>query len=293
MGPKKGEISKPPTRLGRWMARLPAGKLLYPLYLAKQLDTVEERYASTLLPEAFEGLKLAYVSDIHYGVLLEKDRVRNVMERLNAMDADVVILGGDYGQDAKTSMEFFQIAPGFHAREGVIGAIGNHDGAAPKERAGVMEAMRRAGVTPLVNDVWRLRRAEKTIAFAATDDFRGGQPDLEKVSAQCQGADFIIFCPHSPDILPDAYRLPGGPFFQLAICGHTHGGQVALFGHAIKSSSIYGDRYRSGWYREAGVDILVSNGVGTSGLPVRLGARPQIHKLTLTRKNREADKEER
>ena len=75
--------------------------------------------------------------------------------------------------------------------------------------------------------------------------------------------------------------MPGGPFFQLALCGHTHGGQVVLFNRALKSPSDYGEKYRTGWKKENGVDIMISNGVGTSFLPVRLGARPQIHLITL------------
>ncbi|HUM61301.1 MAG TPA: metallophosphoesterase, partial [Clostridia bacterium] len=68
------------------------------------------------------------------------------------------------------------------------------------------------------------------------------------------------------------------------ICGHTHGGQIVFFGRSLHSSSEYGDRYRSGWYREQGADILVSEGVGTSILPMRVGTRSQIHRLILRNK---------
>ncbi len=66
-----------------------------------------------------------------------------------------------------------------------------------------------------------------------------------------------------------------------AICGHTHGGQVALFNRGVISSSKHGDRYRTGHIVENQTPILVSNGVGTSTMPVRLGAMPQIHHITL------------
>ncbi len=93
----------------------------------------------------------------------------------------------------------------------------------------------------------------------------------------------MIYTPHSPDILPSA--LKQGHFdFALVLTGHTHGGQVAPFGHTIHSSSRYGDRYRSGWIEEGGKQIFISNGVGTSLLPVRLGAPAQIHRITLRKK---------
>ena len=268
--------------LGRLMAKLPSSwPLLYPIFLAAQLDAVEETYASARWPKEFDGLKVAYVSDIHYGSLLGEDRVRRLSERVNALHADVVLLGGDYGEHSDGAVAFFKLKPGFKAKIAVLGAFGNHDRTLPEENVEkIAQAMRQDGVIPVLNDAYLLTRNGKQIAFASTDDFFNGTPNLEKVAKLCAKADFTLFFPHNPDILPETQKLPGGPFYQLAICGHTHGGQVSVCGKAIKSSSIYGNRYLSGWFKE-GADILVSNGVGTSGLPVRLGARPQIHLLTM------------
>ena len=275
--------------LGKALARLPANTpLLYPLYLARHLDTVKEDYASPQLPSAFNGMTIAYVSDIHFGALLGEDRVRSLVRRVNEWRADVLILGGDYGENAEGALAFWRLRPGFRAKECVVAALGNHDRTEPEALLPqILDAMRRDGVTPLVNDALLLHRGDSTLALASADDFFMGKPDLEKTARRCAGADFTIFFPHNPDLLPETYVLPGGAFFQLALCGHTHGGQVAVFGHAVKSSSDYGDRYRSGWYRERGVDILVTNGVGTSGLPVRLGARPQVHLITLKQRAEE------
>ena len=269
--------------LGRLLAMLPSSSpLIYPIYLAARLDIVEETYSSSQWPEEFDGLKIAYASDIHYGVLFKEDRVRNLVRQVNALNADLVLLGGDYGQDSDGAVEFFQLKPGFTAKIAVLAAFGNHDRYKPENNLyRIIQGMRRDGVTPVLNDVFTVRRNGKIIAFASTDDCYSGRPTLNKVAHQCAKADFTVFFPHNPDTLPETYHMHGGPFYQLAICGHTHGGQVSVKGHAIKSSSVYGDRFLSGWYHEHGTDILVSNGVGTSGLPVRLGARPQIHLLTM------------
>ena len=271
--------------LGRQMARLPSGcPLLYPLYLASRLDTVEEIFLSPLLPPAFDGWKIGYVSDIHYGALLREDRVRTLAERVNAWQADVLLLGGDYGEDALGAAAFWQLHPGFRAKACVAATVGNHDRTPPEgSLQAILSAMEADGVTPAVNDAVRLEKDGATLALASTDDYFNGEPDLQQTKNACQGADYTIFFPHNPDILPETYQMPGGPFFQLALCGHTHGGQVTVLGRALKSSSMYGNRYVSGWYRENGVDILVSNGVGVSALPVRLGARPQVHLITLKR----------
>lgn len=269
--------------IGRLAALVPAGcALFYPWYLAAQLDTVSETYLNARWPAALDGLKIVFLSDIHYGSLFKEDRVRKLADRVNALEPDLILLGGDYGEDSDGAVEFFRLRPGFRAKYGVLAALGNHDRTLPESNLQAVQAvMRENGVIPLVNDVWTLNRDGQTVAFASVDDCFNGFPDLEKVAALCSGADFTLFFPHNPDILPSVYALPGGPFYQLALCGHTHGGQVALFGHSLHASSDYGDRYRSGWYHENGTDILVSNGVGTSWLPVRLGARPQIHLLVM------------
>ncbi len=268
---------------GKALALLPVScVLLYPLYLATQLDTVFETYASPALPKAFDGLRIAFVSDIHYGSLFMENRVRELVKRVNALEADIVLLGGDYGEDSEGAIRFFDLHPGFHGKFAVLGTVGNHDRTLPESNfPKLLKRMAQEGVIPVVNDVWTLEKDGRTLAFASIDDYFNGAPDFEWVAKLCREADFTMFFPHNPDALPETYSLSNQLFYQLALCGHTHGGQVSILGHAIKSSSDYGDRFLSGWYRENGMDILVSNGVGTSGLPVRLGARPQIHLITL------------
>lgn len=283
--PKK-KRAKLPSRLGRFLALLPAGCiLLYPLYLATRLDLCEHTYHNSKIPAVFNGLRIAYVSDIHYGTFLNHQRLKSLVERVNALQPDVILLGGDYGEDSQGALAFWQMKPGFQAKIATLCVFGNHDRTLPEENfQPIQQAMKAAGVIPLVNDVYLLEKDGHTLAFAGPDDYYNGFPDLERLSSLAQAADFTIFMPHTPDILPQTYLMPQGPFYQLALCGHTHGGQVAFFGYAPKSSSDFGNRYRSGWYHENGIDILVSNGVGTSDLPVRLGARPQFHLITLQSK---------
>lgn len=280
--PKK-KRANPPSRLGRFLALLPAGcVLLYPLYLATRLDLVQHTYTTPSLPAVFDGLKIVYVSDIHYGTFFKKERLDQLVEKVNALDADIILLGGDYAEDSRGALEFWQMKPDFRAKTATLCVFGNHDRTLPEENfLPIQDAMKAAGVIPLVNDVYVLEKDGHTLAFAGPDDYYNGYPDLEKLARLTRSADFTVFLPHTPDILPQAYQLPDGAFYQLALCGHTHGGQVAFFGYAPKSSSDYGNRYRSGWYHEEGTDILVSNGVGTSDLPVRLGVQPQYHLITL------------
>ena len=97
------------------------------------------------------------------------------------------------------------------------------------------------------------------------------------------GAGLLQTREDSPDILPEAEKQAGFRF-DLALCGHTHGGQLVVFGRSLHSSSAYGDTYARGWMDAHGGKLLVTHGVGTSLLPMRLGVRPQIHRITLKRK---------
>ncbi len=279
----KRRKDRPPVwGIGKLLSMLPACPLFFPIYRASQLFTVKEVYVSKHVPRAFDGLKIAFASDIHYGTLLGEKRVRDLAARINEMQADVVILGGDYGENSQGAIDFFHLKPGFQAKQMVLGVIGNHDLMGPEgDLPLIREAMQQDGVKPLVNDAVFLERCGKRFAIAATDDYFKGEPDLRHTAYISRNADFVLYVSHCPDILPETYRMPGGPFYQLALCGHTHGGQIAIRGHAIKSSSEYGNRFLSGWIKENGVDILVSNGVGTSGVPVRLGTKPQVHLITL------------
>lgn len=258
-------------------------KWLRPFYQTTQLKTREEAYASDRLPAVFSGLTLAYASDIHYGSYLNDQRALEIMAQITGLQTDLIILGGDYGQDAVTAEAFFDLIPPFAPETPVLAAIGNHDlmgNGANITR--LTDKMRAKGVTPLRNDVFWLRKDGHSIAFCAPDDILTGFPDFAALKEKAAGADFVIFMPHSPDLIPPAREA--GFHFDLALCGHTHGGQIAPFGRSLHASSRYGDRYRMGWVREEGADIFVSCGVGTSILPMRIGTHPEIHRITLSAK---------
>ena len=273
-----------PAAIGRFLARIKGGRWLYPLYAARQLYLKEHMLAYEHLPPALDGLRIAYVSDIHYGSLLDETRVRDLVARVNALSPDLIILGGDYGEDAANTLRFWQIAPAFQARLGVCGVLGNHD-RAEASAATLCAAMRKHGVISLVNSTHFFSIDSARLAVGATDDCNHGQPNYAAVKRQRRNADFAIFAPHSPDALKGAFALGDPPFFDLALCGHTHGGQICLGSFAPYTASKYGIRYgnhyRSGEISEHGTRIIISNGVGTTFLPLRLFAPPQYHLITL------------
>lgn len=278
-----------PGMVGRAMSRLPAkSKLLWPLYLAKQLYRTEYTVSSQLLPAAFDGMKLVFVSDIHYGSFFDSERLSDLVTRVNAEDADAVLLGGDYGEDSKAALDMWSsLKPCFKAREGVYAVLGNHDVSEFSLIHPLMDAIEAAGGRAMGNRVIYLQRGGESLAICGTEECYFGNPDLPALERLSSDAPYRILLSHSPDILPDyedGLNENENAFFQLFLCGHTHGGQVAIMGKPLLSSSVYGDRYTAGMKEERGACVIVSAGVGTSALPVRFGTKPEYNVITLRSK---------
>ncbi|MDD3571997.1 MAG: metallophosphoesterase [Eubacteriales bacterium] len=154
-------------------------KWLRPFYQATQLQVKVSPYVSPNLPAAFSGLSLAYAADIHYGSYLSQERALEVVRLITRLQADLILLGGDYGENAQTAEAFFDLIPRFPESTPVLAAIGNHDHMGSGANiARLMAKMCAKGVTPLRNGVWHLKREGRTMAFCAPDDILAGFPDF-------------------------------------------------------------------------------------------------------------------
>ena len=103
-----------------------------------------------------------------------------------------------------------------------------------------------------------------------------GVDDLPGTLAKITDDAPAILLAHEPDIFP---KVPAR--VALTLSGHTHGGQVRLFGYSPVTASRFGNRYAYGHVREDGRDLVVSGGLGTSIFPVRFGVRPEIVLIAL------------
>ena len=259
--------------------------LCYPFAEPYMLETESVSISSADLPRDVGQLRVVYLSDIHAGFFFSQSRVSDLVQSINRLNADLVLLGGDYSQDSDGAIAFFKALPSIHARYGVFGVMGNHDRTMPESNLQLLRAaMMSAGVTPLVNDVASVRIGTSNIYIAGIDDVNNGWPDIAGVAARTRQEDYVIFLSHSPEAIPDAQKAGDASgrrsWFDLGLFGHTHGGQIALLGPLLGISKVDG-RYEQGWLTENRVSLLISRGVGTSVVPVRLGRRPQIHLITV------------
>lgn len=252
---------------------------LYGAAEARTLRVTSDFITSSSLPQEFDGTRIVFVADVHAGPYFGPNRMERLVEQVNALDPDVLILGGDYvGGRTGGVRTFYTRAADFQARRAKVAVLGNHDvweGPADARR-GLIEA----GFELLEDDSVRISIGDASIAVAGVSDLYTGDPDPEAAARDIPPGTFSVLVSHNPDVFAESLGKTAGEW-DLALAGHTHAGQITFFGTPTFIPSDHGDRYRSGWRDENGTPILVTNGVGTVTLPVRLFAKPEIHVITL------------
>lgn len=230
-------------------------------------------------PAGARPVRAVLISDLHVaGPDMPPERLRRIVDRINALRPDVVLIAGDLVGDKRLSTRRYPlreaIAPlaALRARLGVVAVLGNHDHW--RNAAAARAALRSAAVMVLDN---RAVALGPLAIGGVNDDFTGHARVAEVVEAvrALRGARLLLS--HSPDPFP---QVPSD--IGLTLAGHTHCGQIVLpWVGAPATMSRYGDRYRCGFVRENGKLLLVTAGLGTSIAPLRIGAPPEIWLLTL------------
>jgi len=258
------------------------------------------RYA--VAPQGWpRGLKLsiAVIADLHAGgPAMPLERIEAIVEATNALGADTIVLLGDFAASHKFKTR--SIAPQDWAKAlgelsaplGVHAVLGNHDWwddlGAQRRLAGPVHGRRvleQVGIPVYENAVVRLAKAGQPFWLAGLGDQLAfvrrrrhgawrrfhGVDDLKGTLAQVTDHAPVILLAHEPDIFP---RVPER--VALTLSGHTHGGQVRLFGYSPMVPSRFGNRFAYGHIVENDRHLVVSGGLGCSILPVRMGVPPEI-----------------
>lgn len=237
------------------------------------------------------GLKIAYITDIHQCAWFSQDRVNKLIKQVNGLNADIVIFGGDYSTNPEGAIRFFANLPKVNFGDAVVAVLGENDrDVYDLHLSDLISVISGKGIIPLVNNCFSIKRPEGYVVVCGLDDLVNGDPDANSVAAQVSENDYVICVAHSPDqlekITAAKSREGKNHWFDLLLFGSTHGGQVNLLGGTpfADLKPAMGKRYMGGWLEEYRANILVSRGVGTSYLPVRLFSSPEIHLITLKNK---------
>ena len=265
------------------LASLLAGLLVLALgYSNARADPiVREAYVPvTDWPEGEAPLKILAMSDIHVsGPDMPPSRVRRIAAKLNGLSPDLILVAGDLISEKRTETKLYSEAEvaapfaDFSARYGMIVAPGNHDHWVDLDA--MVAVLERQGITVLRNEA--VRRGP--LLIGAVDDDYTGHDDIPATFAALDalGEGPTVVLSHTPDIVPDLPHLVSAVF-----AGHTHCGQISLpvIG-PISTLSRYGDRFACGMIRDGGQTVFVGAGLGTSILPLRYGAPPDVWLVTL------------
>ncbi len=249
---------------------------------ARYVRITRDEITSERVPAEFDGVRIVFLADIHAGRFMGPRGMAALVDKVNALDPDVLVLGGDYvGGQANGPETFYAQAPRFEAALGKFAVMGNHDAWEGATRA--RDGLEASGFELLQNSSAMVRKGDVEIAVAGVEDLDTGSPDAGAAAAGIPADVFALLVSHNPDVF--ATQLDGpGRTWDLALAGHTHAGQLTALGMmAPIVPSAYGQRYRAGWVREEGTPILVTHGVGVVTLPLRFFAHPEIHEITLRR----------
>lgn len=247
-----------------------------------------------------QALTIAALSDIHAGEPhMPLERVQEIVEATNALRPDLVVLLGDYPASGRfvtrpiPMAETVQVLRGLRAPHGVHSVLGNHDWwddvQVQRFRRGVPRIARTladAGISVLHNAAVKtgfrgqgfwVAGCGSLWAFNEGEGRYLGANDLPRTLSGINDHDPVILLCHEPDIFPQVPR----DRVAITLCGHTHGGQVNLFGWRPVVPSAFGSRYAYGHVVEDGKHLVVSGGLGTAQIPVRLGVPPEITLIRL------------
>jgi predicted MPP superfamily phosphohydrolase len=224
------------------------------------------------LPRAMDGTRLAVVSDIHLGPLTGTRHVGRIVDLINSVKADIVCVVGDLVDGTVAELgRFATPLADIESRYGAYFVTGNHEyysGYAPW-----VDEVARLGVKPLRNERVELNGLD----LAGVNDLGGAQygdaPDFAKALGDRDTTRPVVLMAHQPVAARQA-----APFgVDLQVSGHTHGGQMAPFNLLVKLQQPV----VSGYGNVDGVPVFVTNGAGTWGPPVRVGAPPQVTVIEL------------
>ena len=222
---------------------------------------------SEQVPDSFNGFRIAFASDFHYESRFDAKRLEGAVRALQATDADMLLLGGDYrGREGGDMEELFSALAQVKTRFGTYAVMGNHERG--ESDTLVRRAMAHTGVRLLEHKVDTIRKGNEYILICGIRNPFDLKQNGVSPTLTLRPEDFVVMLVHTPDYVEDTDISNT----DLALAGHTHGGQVSLFKRWTPAHfSKYGNRFLTGLkYNSQGIPVIITNGLGTSRKDIRL-----------------------
>jgi predicted MPP superfamily phosphohydrolase len=260
----------------RWLVRSAAGLLaLYAIALAYgswvepdwvELTRTEIPVRQPVLGQ--ERFRIVQLSDLHLKTFGRRERC--VVKLARDAKPDLIVLTGDYLSGGHESVALLELLHALEAPFGIYGVNGNND-----EDSITRTLFRSSSVRLLVDEVVSIQRENRRLRLVGQNE--PPRIPLREILGDPNDAAVTILLRHKPEGVDELNRLDPGQRVDLFLCGHTHGGQICLpFWGAIVTESKYHKKYERGLYDVNGVPMYVNRGIGTTGIPVRFLARPEV-----------------
>lgn len=285
------------SKLALLSAAIPAGTLIYGVIVNAynyQFKKVSIKFPN--LPQAFNGFKIIQLSDIHSGSFTKTEPIEKVIEKINKLDADIILFTGDLVNNTSDEMDsFMHIFDKLKSKHGVISITGNHDYGdyvpwdspeAKKENFQKFIGIhKKLGWDLLLNENRTLERNGEKISIIGIENWGGGgfakYGKLDVAHQGTEGIPFKILMSHDPSHW-EAQVLPNYNDIDLMLSGHTHGAQFGIENKWLRwSPSQYIYKQWAGLYNQGKQYIYVNRGFGFLGYPGRVGILPEITEITL------------
>lgn len=260
---------------------------LYAYIEARNIKLKEMTFSSENIPDAFDGKKIIFISDIHAGRYFTGKDVAKLVKRINERNPDIILLGGDNtDKNAAYSVPFFEEIAKLKSKHGVFSVLGNHDYWEDQEL--IQQGLINCGFNICDNQSYWIKEGNDSIKIGGVGDLWEDVQIIENTTKDVKQDDFCILLSHNPDYM----ELLDTDLVDLVLSGHTHGGQVTFFGlyAPIMPSTGHpeymqtGQKYRYGWKEKNNTKLYVTTGIGMGKFPFRFFAQPEIVEITLKRK---------
>lgn len=233
--------------------------------------------SSVDIPHDFEGFRILFIADTHYPSLFTNKTLEGLGELIEEIAPDAMMLGGDYQEGCDYVEPLFATMMRRHPKFGTYAILGNND----KERCtdSIKSLMSVYGISFIEDTAVQISKGHSHITVAGAVNTFSSKEMTPSPTLHLSPKEFVILLTHTPDYAEDQDVTNS----DLVLAGHTHGGQVTLFGaYAPVTSSHYGQRFLKGLnYNTAGQPVITTTGIGTSRRAVRFFAPSEVIIITL------------
>jgi len=251
----------------------------YPFFIERYLLQINQYNIPVQnLPDDFVNFKMIQLSDLHFGTLMPKFFIEQIINKANSLEGDLIVCTGDYVLNESESSQniemVWSLLKRLKAKFGVYSVLGNHDHWANFNMS--YECLNDSGQN-IRHKAISIERNRNKIWIGGAGDLWEDEIGIDKAFQGVPRKECKILLAHNPDTADTQYTSR----VDLMISGHTHGGQVIIPFLGAPILPVNNKKYSSGFIRSQNTDIFISRGIGWAVIPIRLNCYPEIAVLNL------------